>query len=240
MQKKIKQIITKTIARNISYYDTIAGDYNHMMGKEDSNIQVRKLVEAKFREIVNKGSILDFGGGTGLDLDWLNEAGYNIIFCEPSVGMRQIAINRWSKDSYTGNIFFLEGQQTDFMKWDTALPFTQKAEGVLANFAVLNCIPNLSLFFDQMYRILGEEGKVVALILDRHSNKILHLSWLSRIKSFLLQRPLIVDLEHRQQKQTIYIHSINEIKKASEKNFVFLRTDRLEEYGFTIIYLVRK
>ena len=65
-------IFMKSGRENILYYDAIANDYNDMLDKNPDRI-VREKVTTKFCSIVKASAVLDFGGGTGLDLDWLAE-----------------------------------------------------------------------------------------------------------------------------------------------------------------------
>ena len=118
--------------RNVSYYDHIAGQYNDILKKERSNEIIREKVAEKFREIVGDGLVLDFGGGTGVDLDWLTR--YNkVIFSEPSSGMREIALCNHGQNP---SVIFLDAAKTDFKKWDHDLPFRKKW---MLSFAILPC-----------------------------------------------------------------------------------------------------
>ena len=131
--------------QNISYYDEIAADYDAILKKDVTNLEVRKKVAEKFTSLVKAGSVLDFGGGTGQDMGWLSMHHYNIFFCEPSNGMRQIAMNRSEKDFADAKIYFVDQNKTDFRKWEVVIPFESKVDAVLANFAVFNCIPDIEL-----------------------------------------------------------------------------------------------
>ena len=77
---------------NILYYNAIANEYNDMVDTDADRI-VREKVANKFCSIVKASVVLDFGGGTGLDLEWLASNNHTIFFCEPSAGMRGKAID---------------------------------------------------------------------------------------------------------------------------------------------------
>ena len=49
-----------------SFYDAVAKDYDSHM--TDNDKKARERVGQLFRQYVSKGNVLDFGGGTGLDL----------------------------------------------------------------------------------------------------------------------------------------------------------------------------
>src|ERR1700676_5350087 len=152
--------------QNISYYNEIAADYDAILNKDSSNTIIRNKVAAKFISLVNGGSVLDFGGGTGQDLGWLLQNDYKIIFCEPSAAMRQIAIE-WSKGEFPdAGISFFDDNKSDFRSWNAKFPFDQKVNAVLANFAVINCIPDIEFLFEKLALAMDPGGIVIALILD--------------------------------------------------------------------------
>src|SRR6202035_4865586 len=103
--------------QNISYYNEIAPDYDDILNKDKANTIIRDKVAAKFTSLVNGGAVLDFGGGTGQDFGWLLQRGYHIIFCEPSVAMRQIAIERAKSEFPGAGISFFDENTTDFRSW---------------------------------------------------------------------------------------------------------------------------
>ncbi|HXS36113.1 MAG TPA: methyltransferase domain-containing protein, partial [Flavipsychrobacter sp.] len=136
---------TKKIIACNSFYNIIADDYNSRLTESDNN--VRKVVSLTFKRYVKEGNVLDFGGGTGLDLQWLQDSGYKVFFLEPSVNMRAVA----KKNTLNHTAIVFVENNTDFSKWSPEhLPFDGKVEGVLANFAVLNCIKNIDEFFSQV------------------------------------------------------------------------------------------
>ena len=128
------------ILQSASFYDVVAGNYNNHMTEMDNKI--RERVRNEFKNKVARDSlVLDFGGGTGLDLPWLIDR-YHILFLEPSVNMRSVA----KKIPNANNKITYIEQQTDFNNWDnTNLPFNEKVNGILMNFAVLNCIKNIGI-----------------------------------------------------------------------------------------------
>src|SRR5438045_2580512 len=67
----------------IEFYDAVAAMYNTQMSSDLSNDLVRQQVADYFVSVVKEKNVIDFGGGTGLDLKWLQERGYTVFFCEP-------------------------------------------------------------------------------------------------------------------------------------------------------------
>src|SRR5262245_11546423 len=118
------------IQQNFSYYDKIAFQSANILNANNSNSLTRTKVKPVFCKLVASGIVLDFGGGTGRDLEWLTGNGYKIIFCEPSVNMRERAIALNYK-----NVEVLENKASDFTMWETSSPFVEKVDAILANFA---------------------------------------------------------------------------------------------------------
>src|ERR1700760_2851105 len=72
-----------------AFYDTIAEQYDsHLTASDES---VRNIVAGAFEETVKGAKVMDFGGGTGLDLHWLTKK-YQVFFVEPSTNMRSVAV----------------------------------------------------------------------------------------------------------------------------------------------------
>ena len=226
--------------QNILYYDKIAADYDAILHKDPTNADARKKVADKFTALVKTGRVLDFGGGTGQDLGWLVQHHYDIVFCEPSTVMRQIALERNNKEFPGARIFFIDHDKTDFRNWDKVFPFEPKADAVLANFAVINCIPDIDLLFTKLAAMINPGGIILALILDNSLTKRLQSNRKDTIKSFFNGNPVKIEIENKDQRQVVYIHTMNAIKKASSDNFKFKQAERLQGSGFTLIHLVRQ
>jgi SAM-dependent methyltransferase len=228
----------KPVNENILYYNAIANEYNDMVGKSADKI-VREKVANKFCSIVKASVVLDFGGGTGLDLEWLAANNHAIYFCEPSAGMREKAICSY-KDFLRANVIFLDDSAADFRQWHLQLPFNEKVDAVLSNFAVLNCVPDIDLLFQNLAVVVKPGGNIIALVLTRKIKGMLKGNFRSILKSFIQQKPASINVRYKKNQQTVYIYSINEIIKASRKHFNFCNSEVLPASGFTLIHLKRK
>ena len=224
--------------QNISYYNAVADEYNDMLDKEPDRI-IRKRVAHKFCSIIKNGTVLDFGGGTGLDIQWLTSKGFTVFFCEPSSGMRERAIADHSnlpKDRIT----FLDNSSTDFRRWHSQLPFVEKVDAVLSNFAVLNCIPDIELLFKSLALVIKPGGNMIALVLTKSLKKNLRLDFQNMLKSFVHRGRTTLNIWYKKHGQTVYVYSIKEIEKASAKDFIFCGSEVLPSSVFTLIHLKRK
>jgi SAM-dependent methyltransferase len=231
---------TQTSNQNISYYNGIAAEYDAILNKDAANTGIRAKVANTFTALVKAGSILDFGGGTGQDLGWLLQQHYHIDFCEPSKAMRQVAIER-SKNEFPGSgISFFDDNKTDFRNWQAAFPFERKVDAILANFAVINCIPDIGLLFEKLALAIKPGGIVVALVLDSSLRMRLRSNLKGTLRSFFSGDPVSIFIEYNGLRQQVYIHSVKAIKKASANRFELKRFERLQGFGFCLIHLVSK
>ena len=226
--------------QNISYYNIIAGNYDAILDEDAANKIIREKVATIFTDIVKPGLVLDFGGGTGRDLNWLSASRYQIIFCEPSAQMREKAIHYNQNHLHNNSIIFLDDAHADFANWDNKLPFSQQADGILANFAVMNCIPDIELLFSSLSRVIKPGGHVLALILDNRWKKLFRSYFSSSIKYLFFKKPIAFHVRYNQYQQKVFLHTSAAIKKASSKYFNFYKQETLPEPGFVLIHLTRK
>ncbi len=213
--------------QNIDYYDTIAVDYDRMLDDSKTTF-IRKKVADKLISVLKEGTVLDFGGGTGEDLKWLLANEYSVIFCEPSSGMRNSAIEKFPN----ANITFLEDTGADFTSWNKTLPFQQKVNAVLANFAVLNCILDIDLFFKNLALVTAPNAEIILLVLDCNLKK--------RIQLYFSNKAIKVKVEYKSKEQLVYLHSVKSIKKAAADTFEFKSIERLKDHRFSLIHLTQK
>ncbi len=226
--------------QNISYYDKIASDYDLILNQNRDNKIVREKTASKFKNIVKGDSVLDFGGGTGLDLDWLSKENYRIIFCEPSREMRLIAINRQINELPHANIQFLDDSEVDFRNWNDEFPFKEKVDAILANFAVVNCIPDIKLFFEKIALAVKPGGIVIALILKNGLLRRLQSNLKGTLKSVFTGYPTRFYVDFKGNRQLVYIHTTKSIRRASARNFELKQVEQFLKFGYALIHLERK
>jgi hypothetical protein len=223
--------------RNILYYNSIADEYNDMLDKNPDKI-IREKVAKKFCDIVKDAVVIDFGGGTGLDLPWLAANNRTVFFCEPSVGMKQKAIASRG-GLLDDHVIFLNDLQADFRHWKLKPPFAGKADAVLANFAVLNCIPDIKFLFQNLAGVINRGANVVALVLTSTSKKMSR-NLLNILRSFFYREPATIKLNYKNNRQTVYIHSLKDISKASKEYFDFCSSQVIPGSEFILLHLKRK
>ena len=221
---------------SISFYNHIAKDYNAHMTESDQ--EVRKMVMNAFVHLVAAGNVLDFGGGTGLDLPWLLKNNYAIQFLEPSSEM--LALAKRSITRSESKLVFVE-ENMDFHDWSaTSLPFKEKLNGILANFAVFNCIEDIQVLFEKLSPLCAPGCKIFATIIDATPIKLFKsYSFKAAIKS-LVNMPLVIQNNHKGVTQHVYLHTKSRYKAASSKYFEFVSYLPLKSSHFAILILSKK
>ena len=243
---------SRVIGQNISYHDQAADSYEQTMDKNPANKIIRQRVREKLCGLLPSGRVLDFGGGTGLDLGWLTAQSYQVLFCEPSVAMREKAIQYNDTILHSDRITFLDTDKTDFSTWHRELPFAQPCDAVLSDFGALNYIPDIGLLFRNMARILKPGGHFVLLILRLNLKKRWRWHRRNTVRSLLFRTPYIMYIPYEQAttagdannvakagRQTVFVHTSKEIQEAAAPYFTFGEEEPLEAYDFTLIHLIR-
>ena len=225
---------------NISYYNEIAGNYDAILAEDHINEQVRQKVSAIFCQVVPSGTVLDFGGGTGSDLEWLTRQQYSIIFCEPATYMRQKAIDHNNSSLYNTGIIFLDDNNADFRNWQTRPPFSQKADAVLLNFAVLNCIPDVGSLFENLSLVTRAGAHLFALILNNGLKKRCKTNLRGTLLSLFNGKTIGYDIYYKGHRQQVFIHSTRAIKKNSTRYFSFKEIRLVPGTGFSLIHLIKR
>ena len=240
MQQFLKQKQLSVIEQNVSYYDEIAGQYDAILNRDHSNEIIREKVASVFIELIPSGLVMDFGGGTGKDLEWLAGKGYQVIFCEPSVKMREKAILLNKNSLQQNNIVFLENAECDFTIWQTNLPFSQKTDAVLANFAVINNIPDVELLFKNLSLVMRPGGHLLMLVLKSDFKKRWRFNRRATLLSLFTASTVTADIHFNQNRQKVHLYTVRKIKKKADAYFHFHSSRLLKENVFGLIQLIRK
>jgi SAM-dependent methyltransferase len=232
--------ILQALQQNISYYDWIAPQYDDMMDLDPGNAAAREMVADTFQHTVLDGTVLDFGGGTGKDLGWLSKNKYHIIFCEPSPAMRERAIRLNEEQLHYRDIVFLDDAAANFLNWSQQLPFTQKADAVLCNFAVINYIPDLKSLFGSLSLVTRPRAHLVMLALNSSFKKRWRSSAGGAILSLFSGVAVKTNIEFQERQQMVYLYSTTQIEMAAAKFFDFVKATPVKENEFQLIHLIRR
>jgi ubiquinone/menaquinone biosynthesis C-methylase UbiE len=222
----------------VSYYDLIADDYDSILEQTDK--RVRSKVAEKFKRVTPSGTVLDFGGGTGLDLQWLAEKYTRVYFCEPSAGMKNKAIERTDKSVHKGKIVFVDDAFSDFKKWETNGPFDEKVDAILANFAVVNCIDDITGLFKSLSLVIKPGGNLMILVLENRFLKLLKHNPVRLFKYKVFDKPLSASALYKEYTHVAHIYSNRAIRRASDVYFNWIDQGYMEKDNFSLIHLKRK
>ncbi|MBO9565184.1 MAG: methyltransferase domain-containing protein [Niastella sp.] len=226
--------------QNIAYYDEIADQYDTILTQDTSNLLVRQQVKDQLVQAVPAGTILDFGGGTGLDLGWLTDNQYQVIFCEPAASMREKAIQYSKELLHHSNIRFLDDSQTDFIRWRSQLPSFESVDGILANFGVLNAISEIGLLFQHLSLVTKSGGHCFITILDRPLKMMWQWHRRNTINTLLFNRPFVMYVWHKDYRQTVYVHTSKEIQQAAAPYFKLNSCRPVTGTSFILLHLVKQ
>jgi SAM-dependent methyltransferase len=226
--------------QNISYYDEIAASYDSILDSDPANERIRQQVARKMTEAVNEGRVLDFGGGTGKDLGWLSRHRYDIVFCEPSAEMRERAIAFNNSMVHNHRVYFLEGAATDFSSWQQALPFAEKMDAILSNFAVFNSIADIGLLFKNLALAAKPGAHLIALVLRYDARKMLKTRPANAVRSFISGKPATMQVQYKTHLQTVFLHTPGQIKKAAGLWFDLRNNEPVEDSCFSLLHFTRR
>jgi SAM-dependent methyltransferase len=230
---------SRIIQQNISYHDEVAEEYDAIMDSHQPNQLIRQRVKEKFCRLAPQGRVLDFGGGTGLDLGWLTAAGYEVVFCEPSAAMRKKAMEYHRTALHSDRVTFLEGRQTDFLTWEQRLPFAGKVDAVLSDFGPLNYVPDIRALFRCLARVIRPGGYFVLLVLHLPFAKRLKWHRRNAIGSLLFRHTFRMYIPYKDHQQMVFVHTEREIKRAAAPWFRYGGAELLSDHDFTLIHLIR-
>lgn len=220
------------IIPSTEFYNNVAEVYEHYMTAEDE--RTRAVVSNAFKRLVNSGIVLDFGGGTGLDLGWLKD-NYRILFLEPSEKMRDIARSHFG--NYP-NICFVT-DQTDFRYWsDNSLPFAGIPAGILMNFAVLNCIKDIKTLFEKFLLITRPGTIIIAAILNTSPGFLWRNYSIMQLAKLMLKKRIVYS-HHNGLSHETYLHRMSDIRKITRSHYTIESAEPIAHSPFRLLVFKR-
>jgi ubiquinone/menaquinone biosynthesis C-methylase UbiE len=215
---------------NLSFYDSIAPQYDSLLTATDH--QARLQVEKIFCQYVTGSSIMDFGGGTGLDLGWTAGKFSNVIFVEPSPNMRQVAVQRAAAHP---NVLIVENT-CDFSQWsDTNLPSEDTVDGILANFAVFNCIENLTPLFNKLTLVARAGSYLVATVIDPRPARIARQYTLLAMLRIIMSPRIVINSNFMDGHRQTFIHALRVFRRSCRPHFILRECIPLKDANFCVL-----
>jgi 2-polyprenyl-3-methyl-5-hydroxy-6-metoxy-1,4-benzoquinol methylase len=126
------------VASPSAAFDAVARDYDRTFSHGQLGIWLRAAVHRHLAELVQPGDrVLELGCGTGEDALWLARQGVRVTATDASPAMLDVAARKASAAGLSDRIEFAQLDASTIGGRAPAL-----YDGVLANFGVLNCLPD--------------------------------------------------------------------------------------------------
>jgi len=224
----------------IKYYDDISLKYDDTLNSSPNNTKTRDEVKNYFHKNVNGKYVLDFGGGTGKDLNWLINAGFIVYFCEPSMGMREIAVNNFNILNQSNKIIFLDDDSSNFKKWNkNNIPIENKIDGILANFAVFNSIKQLEELAEKLALISHNGTPLITTVLNFKLKKILSRDFPAILTLYLKGNGLATTVQDGNYQMVVYLHTKAKLIKSFKKYFDYVESFPISDSSFRLLHFIR-
>jgi SAM-dependent methyltransferase len=147
-----------------SFYDGIAKDYDAQMSRIPGDAWAREAFQDFVMREVSPGEVLlDFGCGTGLDIEVYAERGFRVVGYDSSPAMAGEAVNRCRTGIERRLVDIFSGPYEDFLRKPWAM---NPPSAIASNFAVLNLVPSLHEAFARFHEILQPGGRVFLSLLN--------------------------------------------------------------------------
>jgi ubiquinone/menaquinone biosynthesis C-methylase UbiE len=136
-------VLARSAVSSASAFDRIAQEYDSIFTCSAIGRLQRQVVWNRMREVFPAaGHILELNCGTGVDALFMTNAGMNVAGCDASPRMIDLARQRIAgADTHVKSEFLVLSTEDLHM-----LPRTRLFDGLLSNFAGLNCVKDLNAF----------------------------------------------------------------------------------------------
>ena len=224
----------------VKYYDNISSKYDSTLNSNSDNSKIRDEVKHYFLKNVSGKIVLDFGGGTGKDLIWLAGNGFKIYFCEPSKGMREIALKNIKSLKSTAEIILMDELSSNFHNWNkNNIPIDNKLDGILANFAVLNSIKDLEDLSAKLALISRKNCRFIVSVLNVNIKRIFSRDLSVILRLFLSGYGFATQIKEGNNKMIVYLHTESNIIKTFGKYFNYVESFRIQKSSFRLFHFLR-
>lgn len=224
----------------IEYYDNFSLKYNDTLNSNHINTKIRDEVKQYFLKNVKGKYVLDFGGGTGKDVEWLTNNGFTVYFCEPAGRMRELAFKNFHKSGLSGEVNFLNDENSDYQNWiSNDHPFEHKVNGILANFAVLNSIKRIEILSEKLALITHPGSHLVISVLNVKLNKIFSRDFPVIFRLYLTGNGLATIVKDEDHQMIVYLHTRKKLVKSLKKHFDYVESLPVSGSTFKLFHFVR-
>lgn len=207
------------------YFNAIADSYEEMV-QHKSGRETRSDIKNYIEKVRGINTVLDFGGGSGLDLPWLLEY-EKVIFCEPADRLREKVESLSLQEHQKRKLIVPDDSFHDFRNW-SGEHFDQdhKVEALLANFGVINNIEELEVVFEKWDLAIRKNGHLFISALK-----------FSSLKALLFPHKRIRKMEYNGAEMKVYYYTPREIISAADPYFKLLC--KFQTGSFTFYHFVK-
>jgi SAM-dependent methyltransferase len=154
--------------------------------------------------------------------------------------MRQKAIELARACEAGGKVRFLGNYAPGMTTGFTNLPFSQKADAILSNFAVMNAIPQPATAFKNLSQVVKPGGHFVLVVLKSSLKKRWHMVRFRALLSVFSSMPCIMTVDHNGRRQKVYLYTLKHITRFAAPYFRLQSRQSLPGHQFDLIHLVKK
>lgn len=134
-------------------FDAVAPVFDARFGAWRSVAAQRRAVYAALlRRFPARGHILEVGGGTGEDANFLSAYGFDVLLTDPSPSMVALAASKLAREGSKAEVVAAEEMENFAERYLTA--GGPLFDGVFSNFAPLNCVVDLQPVARGLARLL--------------------------------------------------------------------------------------
>lgn len=225
----------------IEFYNHIADEYDNLLNRP-LDVSARQRVHDYVRDLNIRGVALDFGGGSGLDLPWLTELGFDIYFCEPAFDFKNKAVERVKLNQWDTHVHFVDNEMSDFHSWTETLPFRKKPALILANFGVANYIKDLTVMFQQFDKVSEQRATVILLLLVENKTQQPFLKHIVDRTKKIFSDTRKRWTSHKGKAHAAYIYSTADLVSAAMPYFSLHHTSSISgtHGSFEMLHFVKK
>jgi len=146
-------------------FDGIADSYDEIFTRTLVGRAQREVVWQALRSAFHPGDrILELNCGTGEDAFFLARGGISVVACDASARMVDISRRRQRSESVAGARIVFEQLQTENL---SNLQSSTKFDGVLSNFAGLNCVQDLESVARELARLTRTGARMLLCVSTR-------------------------------------------------------------------------
>src|SRR5690606_12462134 len=132
---------------------------------------------------------------------------------------------------------FIEEESSDISNWE--IPFPDKMDACLANFAVLNNIRTPGVAFEILALVIKSGGDLILNVLDARWGMLMRRYPIEFLRSFL-SKEVVTHTKYRGVTQTVYLHSPTELAMSADPYFELQGSLPLKAFGFMLLHLRRR